>query len=71
VRGQPDIAALEYLFYKARWNHDLRFAVDAGRGFTVYGGVNNLTDQKPDFSFDYPISAIGRSFFIGVKVNMD
>lgn len=69
VRGQPDIAAPEYLFYKARWNHDLRFAVEAGDSFTLYGGVNNLTDSKPDYAVFYPVSPVGRSFFLGVKVN--
>ena len=71
VQGQPDIAAPEYLHYPARWTHDLRFAVDAGRGFTFYGGVNNLTDRKPDYDLFYPVSAIGRAFFLGVKVATD
>jgi outer membrane receptor protein involved in Fe transport len=71
IQGQPDIAPPQYLTYKARWNHDLRFAVDAGRGFTLYGGINNLTDAKPDYDLFYPNSAIGRSFFLGVKLATD
>lgn len=71
VQGQPDIAAPEYLHYPARWTHDVRFAVDAGRGFTFYGGVSNLTDRKPDYDLFYPVSAIGRAFFLGVKVRAD
>lgn len=71
VQGQGDIAATEYLYYKARWNHDLRFSVQAGQGFTFYGGVNNLTDAKPDYDLFYPNSAIGRAFFVGVRVATD
>lgn len=71
VRGQPDIAAPELLFFKARWNHDLRFAAETGRGFAFYGGINNLTDSKPDYAVFYPVSPVGRSFFLGVKVATD
>lgn len=69
VRGQPDIAAPELLFFKAHWNHDLRFAVETKHGFTLYSGVNNLTDRKPDYALFYPVSPLGRSFFVGVKVD--
>jgi outer membrane receptor protein involved in Fe transport len=39
--------------------------------FNIYAGVNNLLDTKPDVGATaYPISAVGRSFFLGVKANI-
>lgn len=54
------------------WTHNL----GAGYNFTdlgleVFGGVNNLTDVKPFITERaYPVSPIGRSFFLGVRWTM-
>lgn len=70
VRANPDIAAPQYLFFKARTEHDVRLAVDVADKFTLFGGVNNLTNSKPDYSLTYPVSPYGRYFYAGVKVKM-
>jgi outer membrane receptor protein involved in Fe transport len=50
------------------WDHSLRAAYEFNDRYTVYAGVNNLADQKPDFAdFNYPISGVGRTFFFGAK----
>ena len=37
--------------------------------FALYGGVNNLTGQKPDVdSYDYPIPSLGCYLYVGVKL---
>lgn len=48
--------------------HDISFNFDINDRFTVYGGVNNLTNEAP-FSnrVSYPVSPIGRFFFIGAR----
>ena len=49
------------------WSHDLNLSLEVNDKFTIRGGVNNLTDERP-FKAEaaYPISAIGRNFFVGV-----
>lgn len=51
-------------FYK----HDLSFSYDWDETIQVYGGVQNLTDEQP-FAGEYawPVSGMGRSYFVGVS----
>jgi iron complex outermembrane recepter protein len=43
----------------------------ADMGLEVFGGINNLTDVKPFITERaYPVSPIGRSFFVGVRWTM-
>jgi outer membrane receptor protein involved in Fe transport len=50
----------------AFWSHDLNVSYELNDQFTIRGGINNLTDERP-FRAEaaYPISAVGRNFFIG------
>ncbi len=53
--------------FSAHEVHDLyaRYSMDGG--LSVYAGVNNLTDEKPDIGMTYyPVGAMGRFFFAGV-----
>jgi len=71
VAANPDIADPKYIFYKAKWEHDLFASVDVGERFTFYGGVNNLTDERPAVSSSsYPVSFVGRYFYFGAKVKL-
>lgn len=68
--AKPDYVASEYLFIKAYWQHDLEASLDVNKRMSFYLGVQNLTNEQPDFaSTDYPVSGVGRYFFAGVKVN--
>ncbi|GIX18593.1 MAG: hypothetical protein KatS3mg120_0269 [Erythrobacter sp.] len=49
------------------WIHNLAFSLDATDNITFYGGINNLTDEEPYLSSSaYPVSGLGRNFFLGV-----
>jgi iron complex outermembrane recepter protein len=50
------------------WSHDLNMSYEINDQFTIRGGINNLTDERP-FKAEaaYPISAVGRSYFIGIN----
>ena len=50
------------------WSHDVSVSYKINDDFTLRGGVNNLTDERP-FKAEaaYPISAIGRNFFVGIN----
>ncbi|HSG89467.1 MAG TPA: TonB-dependent receptor [Pseudomonadales bacterium] len=47
--------------------HDIAFSWDLNESFQLYGGVNNLTDEKPYFTQNaWPVSPLGRYMFVGV-----
>ena len=52
------------------WRHDLSATYQVSDTFTLYGGVNNLTDEQPiATSLTYPYGAIGRQFFVGANAS--
>ena len=69
-RADPDIAASEYLDYDARLTQDLQVRYEFGNGVALYGGIDNLTDQEPDIGETfYPVSAVGRFWYLGATFN--
>lgn len=68
--GNPDYAPANLLRYRELWQHDLQLQYQATDGFGLYGGVNNLSNQKPDEdSYDFPAPSLGRFFYVGARVN--
>ncbi len=52
--------------------HDVSFSYQVDDRIQVYGGINNLTDEKPFITeFAFPVSPIGRFFFIGVNASFN
>jgi outer membrane receptor protein involved in Fe transport len=71
TRDDPDIVAPEYLYFKERWEHEAQASFNVNDRFNIYGGVNNLFDTKPDVgSASYPVSSVGRFFYVGVKAKV-
>ena len=55
-------------FGREMFIHDASVSFDVGREFTMFGGVNNFTDERPyRNALAYPVSPVGRSFFLGVR----
>ncbi len=55
-------------FADAMWVHNLSAGYEWRKGMEVFGGVNNITNEKPYIaSSAYPVSGIGRNFFVGVQ----
>lgn len=51
--------------------HGISFGLEINEKFSFYGGVNNLTDEEPYLSSSaYPVSGIGRFYFLGLKAKM-
>jgi iron complex outermembrane receptor protein len=70
LAGDPDYAAADYLTVKEKWEHDINAAWDFNDHVNVYAGINNIFDQQPEFGYSsYPISAMGRFFYAGARVN--
>ncbi len=50
--------------------HNLR-GTYTGNGYTVYGGINNLTDEQPYISeLAYPVNPVGRYFYLGATMSL-
>ena len=70
LAGDPDYSDPRYFKVKEKWEQDISVAYDVGEHVNIYAGVNNLFDQKPAFEYSsYPISAMGRYFYAGAKMN--
>lgn len=71
LAANPDLSDPKYFYYKERFEHDVRVAVEVGDRFQVYAGVNNLFDYKPDIGMlSYPVSGIGRYLYAGAKITL-
>ncbi len=69
VEGDPDNASPDNLYYDALEQHDLSVSVGFKDNYELYAGGRNLTDEKPDYSINYPISAVGRYFYGGFRMS--
>lgn len=70
--AEPDTVASEYFWFNERLTHDVQVRFEATDAFTIYGGVNNLNDQQPDFGQTYyPVGAEGRTFYVGVNARLN
>ena len=73
--SNPDVAERRYQRYSELWQHDVQVQYTIpDSSFSFYGGVNNLTDQKPDnysYGTNVPISPLGRFYYVGARVNLD
>lgn len=66
----PDIVAPEFINLDARFTHDAQVAFNVADDFRFYVGVNNLFNQEPDVGATfYPVSAVGRFFYAGVRAS--
>jgi outer membrane receptor protein involved in Fe transport len=73
LAGDPDYSDPRYFKVKQKWDHEINVGYDIGEHVNLYAGVNNLFDQKPAFGYgsnsSYPISAMGRYFYAGARMN--
>ena len=70
LAGDPDYSDPRYFRVKEKWDHEISASYDVADNVNVYGGINNLFDQRPAFGYSsYPISAMGRYFYLGAKMN--
>lgn len=70
--AQPDIRAPQYIHVAPRYVQDIQLTYDAGSGWVVYGGINNLFYQKPSIGQSgYPVDPLGRFFYVGIRSDLD
>ena len=69
LEAEPDYVEDEYRMYSARKRHDIQARWNVTDAVTVYGGINNFTNQEPDRgSFSEPIGPQGRFFYVGATM---
>jgi len=69
TNANPDLYERKYLWYKEYWEHEAQVSYQVTPKANLYFGVRNLLDTKPDVgAAGYPISAVGRSFYVGVRL---
>jgi len=69
TNANPDLYESKYKWYKEYWEHEAQISYDFTKRVNFYFGVRNLLDTKPDVgAAGYPISAVGRSFYVGVRL---
>lgn len=72
--GRPDdFIEPEYMNWSARSVQDIQVKWTIDDRIDVFGGINNITDQRNDRSFDriaYPVNALGKTFYLGLNVTL-
>lgn len=69
IEANPDIVEGKYRKYKEYWNHQAQVSYDLGGRMNIYAGVDNLFDTKPAVAgAGYPVSAVGRFLYVGVRL---
>ncbi|HZV83656.1 MAG TPA: TonB-dependent receptor, partial [Brevundimonas sp.] len=69
LAAEPDYVAPDLRLYEARKQHDIQARWAVNDAVTVYGGITNLTDQKPAPDLPgTPIGSQGRSFYVGAAM---
>lgn len=73
LEANPDISDPRFFFFKERWEHDIQASYVVNDDFSIYGGVNNFTDEQPGIAAlsGYPVSTVGRYFYVGARVGLD
>ena len=68
--GDPDYVAPNYYWFKQKWEHSLQADYEFNEDLSVYVGVNNLFNEKPEFDEQsYPVSGMGAFFYAGVRAS--
>ncbi|WP_309646484.1 TonB-dependent receptor domain-containing protein [Phenylobacterium sp.] len=71
LENEPDYVDPRYIRYDARMTHDIQVRYAVNDAWSVYGGINNFTNQEPEpDDYTYPVSPLGRLFYVGVRATL-
>jgi outer membrane receptor protein involved in Fe transport len=72
IANDPLISDPAYFNYSERSTHDLFASYDISDRVQIYGGVNNFANQEPDRGVEaYPVSQLGRFFYLGARATFN
>jgi iron complex outermembrane recepter protein len=68
--GDPDYVARKNYWFKQKWEHSMQADYAFNADLSVYIGVNNLFNEKPELDQQsYPVSAMGTFFYGGLRAS--
>jgi outer membrane receptor protein involved in Fe transport len=71
VGGDRDFIPAEYYYFDNKLTHDVHLRYTTNRSISIYGGVNNLTDEGPAFDqVFHPVSPVGRAYYVGIRADL-
>lgn len=68
--AQPDYGPDSVVYIKQRHEHSLQASYAIDDRLTLFMGVRNLTDQKSDHESYWPVSPVGRYFYMGARARL-
>lgn len=69
LEDEPDLVDPKHRKFKEYWNHQAQISYNVDPRMNIYFGVDNLLDTKPAVgAAGYPLSAVGRYFYVGVRL---
>jgi outer membrane receptor protein involved in Fe transport len=69
--GNRDSIASAYYYFDQKLTQDLHVNYEISDAISVFGGIKNFTDKKPAFDqVFFPVSPVGRSYYLGVEANL-
>lgn len=68
--GDPDYVSRRDHWFKPKWEHSIQADYQFNEDRSIYVGVNNLFNEKPEFDQQsYPVSAMGTFFYAGARAS--
>jgi outer membrane receptor protein involved in Fe transport len=72
MASNPDIVADRYRYLKEHWQHDIYVRWRPTPLLEMYGGINNMFNQKEALgTVFYPVGPVGRFYYFGMRANLD
>ena len=72
IENNPDIAEPRFHKYSAHVMQNVQLRYAPNDVWSFYGGINNVEDNEPDIGETFfPVSAVGRFFYVGVDYSAD
>lgn len=64
--GNRDRISSQWYYYDRKLSHDVHLRFRTPNDFSIYGGINNFTDEKTAIdSVSHPVSPVGRTYYLG------
>ena len=65
--GDPDYIGSQWHYFERKLTQDVHLRYRMQNSFSLYGGINNLTDEKNAIDeISHPVSPVGRTYYLGL-----
>jgi outer membrane receptor protein involved in Fe transport len=68
--GDRDFIPAEFYYFDSKLTHDVHVRYQINDGVSIFGGVNNLTDERTAIDeIFHPVSPVGRALYLGFRAD--